>query len=65
MLTIRRKQGTAVSLVALLTLVLSSTALASGPSATLTMSIDPPAPGQALVQIQSLGIYTEIAGANS
>ena len=35
---------------ALLTLALSSTALASGPVATVTMSVDPPAPGQALAR---------------
>jgi hypothetical protein len=54
MLTVHKKKGPAVSLVALLTLALSSTALAGGPPATLTMSIDPPAPGQALARYLAL-----------
>jgi hypothetical protein len=50
MLTVHRKQSAAVFLAAALTFVHSSRALAGGPSATLTMSIDPPAPGLALAR---------------
>jgi hypothetical protein len=50
MLTVHRKQSAAVFLVGALTFVHSSRALAGGPSATLTMSIDPPAPGLALAR---------------
>jgi hypothetical protein len=46
MLTIHKKQGTAV--VALLILPLSSMALADGPPTNLTISVDPPAPAHAL-----------------
>ena len=48
MLTIHKKQGTAV--MALLILPLSSIALADGPPTNLTILVDPPAPGQALVR---------------
>src|ERR1700685_1544513 len=48
MWTIHKKQGTA--LVALLILPLSSTALADRPPTNLTILVDPPAPGQALVR---------------
>ena len=48
MLTIHRKRTKA--LVALLTLPLSSMALADGPPTNLTILVDPPAPGQALVR---------------
>jgi hypothetical protein len=45
-----KKQYAAIFLVALLTLALSSTAAAGGPVATMTVSVDPPAPSLALAR---------------
>jgi hypothetical protein len=53
MLTIHKNKGTA--LVAMLILALNSTAMADGPLTTLTMSLVPPAQGQALTRYLARG----------